>query len=79
MLPLVLRRFQNAFPNVHLIVRTGHSEEVLEQVLREQVQIGLVRDLPHPAVCSVPLYEDEIVLVVHPEPPLRRRGVDRGW
>ncbi|MGZ8694360.1 MAG: LysR family transcriptional regulator [Gaiellaceae bacterium] len=65
-LPLVLRRFQESFPNVHLIVRTGHSEEVLEMVLREQVQIGLVRDLPHPAVSSIPLYEDEIVLVVDP-------------
>jgi DNA-binding transcriptional LysR family regulator len=65
-LPLVLRRFQESFPNVHLIVRTGHSEEVLELVLREQVQIGLVRDLPHAAITSVPLYEDEIVLVVHP-------------
>ena len=65
-LPLVLRRFQTNFPNVHLIVRTGHSEEVLELVLREQVQIGLVRELPHPAVVSSPLYEDEIVLVVHP-------------
>ena len=51
---------------MHLIVRTGHSEEVLELVLREQVQIGLVRDLPHAAITSVPLYEDEIVLVVHP-------------
>jgi len=66
-LPLVLRTFQAAFPNVHLIVRTGHSEDVLELVLREQVQIGLVRDLPHPAVTSTPLYEDEIVLVVHPQ------------
>ena len=65
-LPLVLRRFQALFPNVHLIVRTGHSEEVLELVLREQVQIGLVRELPHPAVSSVPLYDDEIVLVVDP-------------
>jgi DNA-binding transcriptional LysR family regulator len=65
-LPLVLTRFQAAFPNVHLIVRTGHSEEVLELVLREQVQVGLVRALPHPAVTSAPLYEDEIVLVVHP-------------
>ncbi|MBA3243780.1 MAG: LysR family transcriptional regulator [Actinobacteria bacterium] len=66
-LPLVLRRFQAAFPNVHLIVRTGHSEEVLELVLREQVQLGLVRELPHPAITSSPLYEDEIVLVVDPE------------
>ncbi len=66
-LPLVLRRFQAAFPNVHLIVRTGHSEEILELVLRERVQLGLVRELPHPAITSSPLYEDEIVLVVDPE------------
>ena len=65
-LPLVLRRFQAAFPNVHLIVRTGHSEEILELVLREQVHVGLVRELPHPSISSLPLYEDEIVLVVHP-------------
>jgi DNA-binding transcriptional LysR family regulator len=66
-LPLVLRRFQAAFPQVHLIVRTGHSEEILEMVLREQAHVGLVRELPHPATTSTPLYEDEIVLVVHPE------------
>jgi DNA-binding transcriptional LysR family regulator len=65
-LPLLLRRFQEAFPNVHLIVRTGHSEEILELVLREQVHLGLVRELPHPAISSTPLYEDEIVLVIHP-------------
>jgi len=62
-LPLVLRRFQAAFPNVHLIVRTGHSEEILELVLREQVHVGLVRELPHVSISSRPLYEDEIVLV----------------
>jgi len=65
-LPLVLRRFQTAFPQVHLIVRTGHSEEILEMVLREQAHVGLVRELPHPATTSRPLYDDEIVLVVHP-------------
>ena len=66
-LPLVLHRFQASFPHVHLIVRTGHSEEILEQVLREQVHVGLVRELPHAAIASYPLYEDEIVLVVHPD------------
>ncbi len=65
-LPLVLRRFQAAFPQVHLIVRTGHSEEILELVLREPAHVGLVRELPHPATTSTPLYEDEIVLVVDP-------------
>ncbi len=66
-LPLVLRRFQVAFPNIHLIVSTGHSEEILELVLREQVHVGLVRELPHPATSSRPLYQDEIVLVVNAE------------
>ncbi len=65
-LPLVLRRFQASFPNVHLIVRTGHSEGILDLVLREQVHVGLVRELPHAATIAQPLYEDEIVLVVHP-------------
>ena len=49
-----------------LAVRTGHSEEVLELVLREQVQVGLGRALRHPQVEAIPLYEDELVLVVDP-------------
>ena len=47
-------------------VRTGHSEEVLELVLREQADIGLVRELRHPDIVSTPLYEDRVILVVEP-------------
>ncbi|HEY4658381.1 MAG TPA: LysR family transcriptional regulator, partial [Gemmatimonadaceae bacterium] len=39
-LPLVLHRFNVEHPDVELSVRTGHSEEVLEMVLREDVQVG---------------------------------------
>lgn len=49
-LPAVLERFRAQYPGVQLIVRTGHSEEILEMVLREQVQIGLVRDVSHPDI-----------------------------
>ncbi|MGH2378414.1 MAG: LysR family transcriptional regulator [Candidatus Limnocylindria bacterium] len=63
-LPVVLRRFNRAHPEVELSVRTGHSEEVLDMVLREDVQVGVVRELRHPEVVTVPLYEDELVLVV---------------
>ena len=76
-LPLVLRRFQANFPNVHLIVRTGHSEEVLELVLREQVQIGLVRELPHPAVDQLAALRGRDRARRPPRPPLRRRDDDR--
>jgi DNA-binding transcriptional LysR family regulator len=66
-LPRILTRFRRTHPKVALAVRTGHSEEVLELVLREQVQIGLGRSLRHPDVEAIPLYEDELVLVVDPK------------
>jgi DNA-binding transcriptional LysR family regulator len=65
-LPRILTRFRRTHPKVALAVRTGHSEEVLELVLREQVQIGLGRALRHPQVEAIPLYDDELVLVVDP-------------
>ena len=66
-LPRILTRFRRTHPKVSLAVRTGHSEEVLELVLREQVQIGLGRALRHPQLEAIPLYDDELVLVVDPK------------
>jgi DNA-binding transcriptional LysR family regulator len=73
-LPAVLERYHSRYPNVQLAVRTGHSEEVLELVLREEVELGLIRALRHPDIASTPLYEDELVLVCHPAHPFAARG-----
>jgi len=62
-LPALLRRFMASAPGVQLVVRTGHSEEVLHMVLQDEVQVGLVRSMHHPDVESVPVYEDALVLV----------------
>ena len=72
-LPAILERFRARHPGVQLIVRTGHSEEILELVLREQVQVGLVRDLQHPDIAATPLYDDELVLVTPPRHPFASR------
>jgi DNA-binding transcriptional LysR family regulator len=64
-LPTMLHRFQADHPGVHLSVRSGHSEDVLEMVLREEVDLGLMRPIQHAEVISSLLYEDELVLVVH--------------
>ncbi len=63
-LPAMLHRFQDEHPRVQLTVHSGHSEEVLEMVLREEVEIGLMRPIPHAEIESHPLYEDPLVLVV---------------
>jgi DNA-binding transcriptional LysR family regulator len=72
-LPPMLKRFAQANPNVRLTVRTGHSEEVLQMVLDEDVDAGVVRALRHPDIGAVPLYEERLVLVVDPEHPFAAR------
>jgi len=62
-LPAVLVRFTRRFPKVRLVVRTGHSEEILEMALRREIDLGLVRELQHPDIEIHPLYDDELVLV----------------
>src|SRR5437879_6764475 len=63
LLPDVLKRFQTAHPNVMITVRSGHSKEVLEMVLRGDAEIGLARSLHHPEVETVSLRDDPLVLV----------------
>ena len=74
-LPGLLERFTAAYPRVSVSVRTGHSEDILEMVLREEVQLGLTRAMRHPEVESLQLYEDEMVLVVDPGHRFTAKGV----
>ncbi len=63
-LPSVLEAFVGRHPGVEVAVRTGHSEEVQQMVLREEVQLGLGRALRHPDVELIAFLEEELVLVV---------------
>jgi DNA-binding transcriptional LysR family regulator len=73
-LPGLLERFTAAYPKVSVSVRTGHSEDILEMTLREDVQLGLTREMRHPEIESLHLYEDELVLVVDPGHRFTKRG-----
>ena len=73
-LPELLARFTERHPNVRLLVRTGHSEEILELVVRGEVELGIGRQLRDPRVRSRPLYEDELLLVARPDHPLAIAG-----
>src|SRR5881398_3033265 len=66
LLPDVLKRFQAAHPKVLITVRSGHSKEVLEMVLRAEAEIGLARSLHHPEVETLSLRDDPLVLVARP-------------
>jgi DNA-binding transcriptional LysR family regulator len=74
-LPEILVRFTELHPNVRLLVRTGHSEEIVDLVAHGEVELGIVRQLRDPKVRSRPLYEDELVLVARPDHPFAVSGV----
>jgi DNA-binding transcriptional LysR family regulator len=79
-LPGLLVRFEADHPLVRLSVRTGHSEEILAMAVRGDIEVGLVRELHHPALETLTLYDDELVLVVEPRHPVaaqRRVTLDR--
>src|SRR5450759_198678 len=48
-------------------VRTGHSEDVVDLVLRDEVQIGLGRAIRHPDLELRPFHTEDLVLVCAPE------------
>lgn len=73
-LPALLVRYAAAHPNIRLIVRTGHSEEIVEMALRDEIAVGLVREIRHPRIESRPLYDDELVFVATPDHPFVARG-----
>jgi len=73
-LPEILARFTERHPDVRLLVRTGHSEEIVDLVAGGEVELGIVRELREVRVRSRALYEDELVLVVRPDHPFAAAG-----
>jgi len=72
-LPRILRTFHSHYPGVEVIVHTGRSEQVLNMLLGDEVQVGLVRSLMHPDVETVDLYDDKVILVANPDHPFAAR------
>ena len=73
-LPDILRAFRTTHPHVRLGVRTGHTEEVLEMVLRAEAHVGLGRPIRHPDIELIPVLDDEMLLVVSARHAFARRG-----
>jgi DNA-binding transcriptional LysR family regulator len=74
LLPGILRTFRTTHPDVRLGVRTGHTEEVLDLVLRAEAHIGIGRPIRHSDIELIPVFDDEMVLVVAARHPFASRG-----
>jgi DNA-binding transcriptional LysR family regulator len=73
-LPEMLQQFKSKYPAVEIAVRTGRSNQIQQLVLEDVVTLGLVHTplAPHPDIQWITLFDEPIVLVVHPSHPLAR-------
>ena len=74
-LPETLQKFQHLYPETNLHIKVGGSLDVLQMVADEEVQLGLARFMQHPDVDALHLYDEEAVLVVHPDHSFAKTGV----
>jgi DNA-binding transcriptional LysR family regulator len=66
-IPEILTVFRTKFPDVSIKIFTGHSSDVLEKVINQQVDFGIARSVFHSRIETLPFLTDPIHLVVPPE------------
>ena len=72
-LPEVVAKFRERH-SIDVNMRSGRSTEVLQMVLNQDVHVGVARALTHPEVETIPLYDEVVVLVTHPQHPFALAG-----
>jgi len=72
-LPSLLSEFRSRYPGVDVSVRTEYSDHLVQLVLADEVQLGLERSIAHPEIVTVPLYREDVVLVVSAQHPFASR------
>jgi DNA-binding transcriptional LysR family regulator len=69
LLPAVMRRFHTRFPHQEIELREGTDQQIAEWLRRRAVDVGVVT-LPKTDLTTVPLWQDEIVVVLPVGHPL---------
>ncbi|MBP2002431.1 DNA-binding transcriptional LysR family regulator [Paenibacillus shirakamiensis] len=64
-IPEILPRIKRSFPDINIKLSTATSDTILKRVLRKETDLGLVRNVVHPHIHSVKLWEDPIKLYVY--------------
>lgn len=70
LLPTLLAEFQHDYPAVHPRVKIISRDSVADRLLNRTIPIGIAsRRIEHRDIESVPLFDDRIILIVHPSHP----------
>ncbi|RKP54052.1 LysR family transcriptional regulator [Cohnella endophytica] len=64
-IPELLPGLKSRFPDTRFKIVTGVTDDIVNKVLNKEVDIGFVRNVNHPNLHSVKLYEDPITLYAY--------------
>lgn len=74
-LPDFLYEFRMTHPNIQVVLMTAGGEEVRNMVMTDQVDLGIIGShIATPELERIPLFDDHIALLVHPEHPCAAAG-----
>lgn len=65
LIPELLPLLNRVFPSTRYKIVTGVTDDIVNKVLNKEVDIGFVRNVSHPNLQSVKLYEDPIQLYTY--------------
>ena len=75
LLPTLLAEFRHDYPAVHPRVKIISRDGVMERLINRTIPIGIAsRQIEHREIESVPLFDDRIILIVHPSHPWAEFG-----
>ncbi|GAB2778076.1 LysR family transcriptional regulator [Rhabdobacter roseus] len=73
-LPPVLARFHERYPDIAISLISGNTEQIEQALLHNDIDMGLVEGRTHgQEIRYTPFVQDEIVLVTHREHPLAQQ------
>lgn len=63
-LPKVLGKYKKEFPNVQIILEVNNTEQVIEKLVNEEIQVAFVQSMiTYPKYRQHPFYEDELIII----------------
>ncbi len=75
LLPTLLSSYMREYPAVRPFVKVMGRGSVLERLLNETIPIGVVsKQIDNRNIESVPLFEDRVILIAHPDHPWAEYG-----
>lgn len=77
LMPYVIEEFHKGFPGVHIELIEGTNEELVNLAESGEADIVIARfDRSHPGIVTRKLFEERIILVIHPELLQETMGCD---